>query len=320
MSFLNTIADFLSSPSPVKPPGPSNEGASNNDIQSLLKNGTYAITSQDWYTAKPYGFKLLRRNGSSFVMFLPISPTNLSISTSFATNIIPTLYGTIEEHSEVRYYDIAIEGTTGISPRFVEPQFSNGKTLDESTVYKSTRKSGRSSFPLAESFSAGGFFSKTLDALTQITNKVADIQGKPQPRVGVNSDNSGYAAFHNLYRLLLQYKRDTAGSNGGQIRSEHPLIFFNYKDGNQYNVAVRRFDLKRSADNPMLYHYTIHLRGYRLQTVTGSTPDENLKQRLTDLGLDGVSSSTAFGRMKDIASQAKGIVGTAIGGINILGR
>src|SRR6185369_1371883 len=73
----------------------------------------YKVIKSNWFTAKPYGFKFTPRAGKAMTMFLPIAPSNLTISTGFATNAIPTLYGTVEEHSPVRYYDITIEGTTG---------------------------------------------------------------------------------------------------------------------------------------------------------------------------------------------------------------
>jgi hypothetical protein len=141
---------------------------------SGLMNGMdkiYKVESQNWYSAKPYGFKMNTRDGATFTMFLPISPSNLNISTNFATNLIPTLYGTIEEHSEVRYYDITIEGTTGMAPKFVEPGAGN----DSSIIYSRGRKTGRTTMAVAESLSAGGFFSKTLGLANQIKNKAADF-------------------------------------------------------------------------------------------------------------------------------------------------
>ena len=286
---------------------------------TLLNNmdKTYKVESQNWYSAKPYGFKMNTRDGATFTMFLPISPSNLNVTTPFATNIVPTLYGTVEEHSDVRYFDISIEGTTGIAPKFVTP----GAGQDSSILYSQLRKDGRQVTPIASSITAGGFFAKTLGIANQIKNKAADIlDGGVKPKTGITADNSGYVAFHNLYRFLLQYKKDASGTGGSTAqRQQHPLTFFNYKDNNQYDVVVRGFTMRRSADNPMLYYYSIQLRGYNLRAITAPI-DDSLTQRLKDLGLNGVDSSSVLGDIKSISTQAKAILGSFVGGINVLGR
>lgn len=289
------------------------------DVSNLTKgmDSTYKVESNNWYSAKPYGFKMKTRNGGTFTMFLPINPSNLNISTPFATNVVTTLYGTVEEHSDVRYFDISIEGTTGISPRFVEP----GAGQDSSILYSQLRRGGRLTTPIASSISAGGFFAKTLGIANQIKNKAADLlDGGVKAKTGITPENSGYVAFHNLYRFLLQYKKDASGTGGStQNRTTHPLTFFNYKDNNQYDVVVRSFTMRRSAENPMLYYYSIQLRGYNLSSITAPI-NESLTQRLADLGLNGVDGSSVLGDIKSLSSQAKGIIGSFVGGISVLGR
>lgn len=290
--------------------------------EGFLGKDTYTINEQNWYTAKPYGFKANFKNGGTAVMFLPINPNNITITTHFATNVISTLYGTVEEHSDVRYYDITISGTTGMAPRFVAPDVKTSGDVDPGAAYNSLRRKGRSSFAVANSLSAGGFFAKTLGIANQIKNKAADLlDGGPKAKTGISPENSGYVAFHNLYRFLLQYKKDAAGVNGSSgIRKKHPLTFFNYKDNNQYDVAVRGFTMVRSVENPMLYNYSIQLRGYNLQTSSRSAVDEDLTKRLQDLGLSGIDGSSILGNIKSVSSQAKGILGSFVGGINVLGR
>lgn len=307
----------------IKPPSSptsSTGGTPSNEGFLSSGSGTYSLESQNWYSAKPYGFKSSLRDGRTVVMFLPINPSNLTISTNFATNMIPTLYGTIEEHSEVRYFDITIEGTTGMAPKFVDP-YIGGKELGPGDAYSTVRKAGRSTFEIANTLNAGGFFAKTLGIANQIKNKAADLlDGGPKAKTGINADNSGYVAFHNLYRFLLQYKKDASGTGGSQTPFErHPLTFFNYKDNNQYDVVVRGFTMRRSADNPMLYYYSIQLRGYNLRSVSDKV-NEDLTKRLQDLGLNGVDSSSVLGDIKSLSSQAKGIIGSFVGGISILGR
>jgi hypothetical protein len=329
MSFnLSDIKNIFDRPK-VQPSSAPSDSLINNVTNEegflALGEGTYTLESQNWYSAKPYGFKASFRDGKTIIMFLPINPSNLTIATNFATNLIPTLYGTVEEHSEVRYFDISIEGTTGMAPKFVAPFVKDGDMehkLSPGDAYNSLRKSGRSTFEIASSLSAGGFFAKTLNQFNQIANKASDLISGNKPKTGINPENSGYVAFHNLYRFLLQHKKDAAGARDSQVAfkdNEHPLTFFNYKDNNEYNVVVRSFTMRKSADNPMLYYYSIQLRGYNLRSIKDKV-DEDLSKRLQDLGLSGVDSSSILGDIKSISSQAKSILGSAIGGINVLGR
>ena len=320
MSFgFSDITDIFNRPKAQPVSGQSSTSLTNNGTNNegylSQGEGTYTLESQNWYSAKPYGFKTTSRSGNIMTMFLPISPNNINIQTNFATNVIATLYGTVEEHSDIRYYDIVIEGHTSMAPKFVAP--FNG-TPDQ--AYPNVLKKGRSTFDVASSISAGGFFAKSLGLVNQIKNKASDLlNGAPKPKTGLIADNSGYVAFHNLYRFFLQYKKDAAGISSDKARTVHPLTFFNYKDNNEYDCVIRSFTLKRSVQDPMLYHYSIQMRCYNLRSIAAPI-NEDLKQRLSDLGINGVDSSSILGDIKSLASGAKSIIGAAIGGISLLGR
>jgi len=285
----------------------------------------YDTFAGNWFTAKPYGFRINMANGTTFSIFLPISPSNLNITTHFATNIIPTLYGTVEQHSDVRYFDINIEGNTGIASQYGEAFVTTGandaeQQLTEAKKALEGKNSGRSSVTLQSTISAGGFFSKTLGALNQLKNSVNElVNGSIKETPGFENKNSGYAAFHTLYKTLLKYKNDVANNKDKKERTKHPLIFFNYKDGNQYNVVIRNFNMKRSADNPMLYYYSISMRGYALTGLKNDIADDQ-KKRLADLGLNGVDGSSILGNIKKETNRAKSVIAAATGGINVLGR
>lgn len=307
---ITTLLDRFSAP---KPSAPKPQVEASGDTTEV-----YQHIPSNWYSAKPYGFKFNPKGSkSSVIFFLPISPSNLTITTHFATNVIPTLYGTVEEHSDIRYYDIQIQGTTGIAPRYTKAYVGDSAA----TAASSLKQSGRANFPIAQGVAAGGFFSKTLGVLSNIKNKAADLlDGGPKAETGVFTEQSGYVAFHNLYKFFHKYKKDVSGSDKAVgARSKHPLTFFNYKDNNQYDVVVRNFTLVRNADNPMLYTYSITLRGYNLKSV-GDKVDDDITQRLKDLGLNGVDSSSLLGDIKSVSNTAKAIIGSAVAGINVLGR
>jgi hypothetical protein len=338
MGIFSSLADSFSTPNPSqRGKGPLNDlqvaggrGASGSTNMGL--DTIYKPTPTNWYTAKPYGFRLRMRSGKVFTMFLPISPSNINITTHFATNMVSTLYGTVEEHSDVRYYDIVIEGTTGIAPKFTD--IANPDQQEPDTSYYDLKQPGRAKFPINSNVALGGFFSNTVSQVNNILNQankavsaVGGIFGAnvPKPETAIYTDQTGYIAFHNLYRFLLAYKKDAAGlnidnSSNSTPYSQHPMTFFNYKDGNEYSTVVRNFTLRRSADNPMLYNYSIIMRGYNVRSAGQLLLPDEMKQRLSDLGLDGVKSSTLLTNVKAATNAAKAVVGSAANGINLFGR
>ncbi len=311
------------------------------DVMSENDEAFYPTLNDNWFVARPYGFKITFSDEKTCVCFLPISPSNLSVTTHFATNIVPTLYGTVEEHSDVRYFDIAVEGTTGIAPKYVGvfkeqvgPPKPGGDNMSQIVETADSLNFGRQSFSITKSIPLGGFFSKTLGALSAIKNNALELFGGNENISAVPSSQTGYMAFHTLYKMLLRHKKDAAGvpvsagiSLGSvaslvgikQERKLHPIVFFNYKDGNQYNVVIRNFTMRRSADNPMLYYYSITMRGYALTGLKGKPTIDDQEARLRALGLDGVKNSSLLGDIKKKANSAKGILGAAAGGINVLG-
>lgn len=323
---LDSIKSFLNDN--LSPKKPRSQVATS--IQDMDLGTVYSLEPErdysNWYLAKPYGFTFIDKDGRHYTMFLPISPTNLTISTNFATNVVPTLYGTVEEHSEIRYYDISIEGTTGFAPKFVDPYRG-----EPSQAYSVKMRPGRLSVPITKNIAglAGGFFAKTLGTIASAANKAVDLfsDSASKREKGFLDANSGYVAFHNLYRFLKKYKDDVSGidaasgSGGTNTLREHPLTFFNYKDGNRYDVAVRSFVLRRSADNPMLYYYSIQLRGYNLQSVSDRLDSGKLlEQRQKDLKLDGVEGSSAFSTFQKYVKNGKSFLKGAQGAIDIFGR
>ncbi len=253
---------------------------------------------ENWYKQLPYGFRF---RGMDF--YLPIAPSNLNITTHFATNVISTMYGTVEEHSEQRYYDITISGTTGMSPRYY-------KAVDQEV--STTKVVGRAGFPVKSKIGGtlGGFFKRTQALVQNTLNQVSDLLADDDPSTGINLQRTGYAAFHNFYKFLLLHKKVAAGQSTIGTGSKN-LIFLNYKDQNQYNVAIQTFQLTRDASNPMLYNYHISMRAYNLQTVDSKEVRPDVGSRLAELGLNGINTSAAT-LLANKARQAKNAAYSAI--------
>lgn len=271
----------------------------------------YKIENTNWYKSYPYGFMHRNRsvnadgsgNGTT-LMWLPIGPENLNITTMFATNIQDTLYGIVEEHSETRYFDIRIQGTTGFAPRYIRPGS------------KPVSSGGRLTSQPGFNVSLGGYFQEAVGVINQIADNVNDLVSQIKGSddiTGIAPQNSGYTAFHNLYRFFLQYKKDAAGTDsktGNKKRQLHPLTFLNYKDRTKYDVSPISFTLTRSADDPMMYNYNIVLRGFNLRGIDSEDQvEENL---LAGFGLGAVGgllkNIPGFDKVSNAVGSAANIV------------
>jgi hypothetical protein len=252
---------------------------------------------ENWYKQLPYGFKF-----RDMIFYLPISPSNLNITTHFATNMISTMYGTVEEHSEQRYYDITISGTTGMSPRYYE---STKTQLTDKIV-------GRAMNPVKSRIAgiAGGFMKRTQSLIENTVQQASDLVGEPAPSSGIDLRRTGYAAFHNFYKFLLLHKKVATGQVKIGSGSKN-LIFLNYKDNNQYNVVIQTFQLTRDASNPMLYNYNISMRGYNLIAADTENIGLDVANRLNNLGLNGIHTSLAT-QLANKARKAKNAAYSAI--------
>jgi len=281
---------------------------------------------ENWYRQKPYTFIYTSSSGEQFYFNLPISPHNISITTHFATNLIATMYGTVEEHSEQRYFDISISGTTGMTPTYHKAGKAKGSGTEAPESSDMPKNEGRLKFKVKDAFKAGGFAQRTLDILQQAADRASDILGTDKVKPGVAVDQTGYVAFHNFYKFLLQYKKETSNSKTAGPRSSssnNPLVFVNYKDHNKYDVSISTFQLTRDAENPMLYNYNIVMRGYNLTSALKSykSPEkaEEEKEQLEKLGLSGIKTS-AFSVMANKARQAKAAAYAAIAAAKGAGR
>lgn len=282
-----------------------------------IEQNTYSVQFRNWWKALPYGFRYNPRDGRQSSLFmLPLNPQNIQVRTPFATNVVSTAYGTVEEHSEVRYFDIVISGNTGITPKYSQ-QVQGRFDASRSNIAHRQRFSYRNR-SLIPSDAAGGFFRRTLNqaqgVIKQVQGVAAAIAGEDeQIETGVQQAYTGFAAFHNFFRFLLEYKRDTSGVANTDQRRQHPLQFLNYKDGSEYDAVIRDFSWTKSASDPFLYNYTIVMRCYNLRTIDKADGPVGLTQRYAELGLDGIETSSAFNRIAGGVGAAKNAAFGAIG-------
>lgn len=209
-----------------------------------LMKANYSIEGKEkhWYYSLPYYFQVTLKSGESWKVYLPINPSNISIQTHMATNIVTTLNGVVEEHSDVRFHDITIQGTTGYMPQnynarqggdaskasgFMDKVKSIGSELANKVLpgdnNKGPIKPGRQGVDGNESSlsSVVSEVSAVFPKVTGIISQAASLwSGSKDIRKGVDINASGYVAFHNLQRALLAYKKDTSSTKSTKSDSK----------------------------------------------------------------------------------------------------
>lgn len=309
--YLPSLGEILGDIKKGKKPAPALTSPIADEMESFYVTNSNNVL-QNWYRQRPYAFIFTNQKGEKNTFYLPIAPSNITINTHWATNVITTMYGTVEEHSEQRYYDITIAGTTAMMPRYYKVIEDQNADKDEQN------KIGRAGFAVKSSLSnaAGGFFRRTLSAIENAINQATEVfGGKDKPSTGVDLKKTGYVAFHNFYKFLLTYKKDTANAGIRKTergKSAHPLRFVNYKDNNQYDVSVQQFQLTKSAADPFLYNYNIVLRAYNLRSADTQESALDVQDRKAELGLDGIETSF-LATMANKAAQAKRAAYSAVG-------
>jgi len=287
----------------------------------------YSVGSvENWYKQFPYTFEWKISDDATKIRHfnLPIAPQNIQITTHFATNVVATMYGTIEEHSEQRYFDIVISGTTGMTPKYFAEYRKRGNQGQSEELNRQLGIGGfytgvgRAKYSAATPIlgAASSFFRKTQELLSKARNELFEVFQNENRAIdsGVNNNQTGYVAFHNFYNFLLEYKKNV--SSGNKPAQGHPLSFINYKDNNKYDVSITNFTLVRDYKNPMLYNYSISMRAYNLRDADSSYSGFQLD--LVDLGLTGVQTSL-FAKASNKVRKVKNAAYAAIAAVRSAG-
>ena len=269
-------------------------GSNTDDIQDICDGGTLLDKLQMFY--------------------FPINPESMNITTPFAVTITPTAGGIVEENSGVVFYNIQLRGTTGVTPNI---NFKTGQVITPQTLTKPSNDDtgGR---PVVQSNliskNGSGFGANTVNA---INSAASTIVGVDNPIVKSSISLSGYNAFHSLYRLICRYNQ--AKSQG----SKAILFFVNYKDGNQYQVAIKNFTLIRDKSRPHLYQYSIDMQGWSIQSADDKAPAAaTQEERLKQLGLTNGTSlkaelANAIEGVKSVIRAAANTLNTVAGDLRI---
>lgn len=240
-------------------------------------------SSDNWDKYYPYQLLLVRvlHDGSYapiplWKYTLPIPPESMSITLISADRVEATLNGYTEKLGGAPFREISFSGTTGVNI---------GKGSVGGTP------------------SPGGSFGRPfVDQARSIAGGVATVFGGPVrvknelPVSGTGSEDltSGFLLFHGLRTFLEGYiaikqsaaipeKDDFGNSTNGTLTGLNPkdirLAFCNWKDSSIYLCTLKNFDMKRSANSPMEYMYSLNLRAFRRIALNAAAGSVSLIER-----------------------------------------
>lgn len=249
-----------------------------------LEEQSFSLTvASRWNQTFPYAFYIVEEfsmSGNvgyniieSAVIQLPINPSELSIGTDFANSLHATLgESPVEQFSVTQFRDISLSGNTGIAPfKKISP---------------APRTPGILESIFAGTFEAAG---KLVDAVNGLVgadkeynniHKEGFVPSQPDNE-HLAMEGTGYYQFHLLRVFLETYNTMRAAGN-----SQYKLVLAIPKDNLTYIVAPKRFDLRRSAQDPLKYNYNIVLRAWKkINLSVNLSPITSHKTAIRDAGI-----------------------------------
>lgn len=269
-------------------------------IKDLYPSGQtrlWSISGQDWYKVYGYQFQVRVKDNSKasfvpkFYFTLPIPPQVWDASPVLPSRITPTLGGITEEVSKVSLWDISMSGTTGIAAsrqegdeekrQFVAKRFRDTITTTGllagqfAKVNKAINKIGGLVDSAINTVQGVANAKNPLDALSQgvggVTGAInnALLPALPYSSSAVSDVTNGYTEAQELEKFFFIYHH---------IKAENPekyaLYFVNYKTNQEWRVAIKGFRLRKAANQPFLYQYSIVLKGWDCTEANSTERDD----------------------------------------------
>lgn len=288
------------------------------------ENASSVAAMKDWQKAKDdYDSKAAAReeqNATRVVYTLPIPPDALNVKPLMASEATATMSGVVEETSPVVFWMITLSGTTGVAIGRNDGSESFTDTTNAATIFRDNL----STTGLLAGLGAG--LGKLAATVTDVGNSIGNLKTDigngdvgsgvsdlgdianaallpklPYFNSAVSEYGNGYLEMNLLHRFIVAY---------GDLKAERPsgtkLYFINHKDGQQFRVVVKDFQIQKSVNEPQLYRYKIVLKGWDLRDP-GETAGPPIDRFKTDLS--PVNTTTLTGMAKSMNNLVNNSIG-----------
>lgn len=269
------------------------------------------IDPSNWNKEFPYQLLIVKKAKDGYntlrTFTLPIPPRSMSIQLPFAVLNNITLDGITEEHAGAPVRFISFDGTTGVAP------------------FRRTNARAPESSLAALNTATGGVFGGTIEATQNLVNAVSNAFGKYASNAhnasesgltkdvnnqdGIPEMSTGYAQFHLLREFLEGYAAMKLNKDNRDVR----LALAIWKDSAVYLVTPISFDLRRDANSPYEYQYSLRFKAWSRIRLKGNGPSE---VAYTPPALDESVMGTiyrAFDGARLVIGQGLGLIEAAIG-------
>ena len=222
-----------------------------------LGNGTLAFVPMD----------------SAWEFFLPITPNQLSITDSYSINTSATLRGILEEHSGVRFKNIAIQGTFGVwagRKSIVAPPGTPSalQSIFGGTIAAAQNVASQFS-TVVNAFTTGTLANKPTTVRPDKTVSNEAISNPSDPEYG--GTGTGYYQQIILQQFLEQYAEAKRDPKNASWR----LVFDIPKQKQSFVVTPVSYTWNENVNRPMEVNYSLQFKAWRridLKSNTVSVP------------------------------------------------
>ena len=200
-----------------------------------LGNGTLAFTPMN----------------SSWVFNLPITPQQLAITDNYSVNTSATLRGVLEEHSGVRFKNIAIQGTFGVWPGRESIVSPPGTPSILQSVFGGT---------ITAAENVASQFTSIINNITTGSNAAKPTTVRPgDPGDPENGQGTGYYQTLILSQFLEQYEE----AKRNPVNAGWRLVLDIPKQNQSFVVTPVGFTWNENVNRPMEIDFNLQLKAWR---------------------------------------------------------
>lgn len=291
-----------------------NRSVFENAIGSTPEDILWSIEGENWYKYFGYLFTIEMVNENEKMNYmLPIPPSSYICKPIIPAQVTPSLGGIIEEVSDIKFFLISMEGTTGMA---------GGRSSDDK-YREQLQKNFR------DTITTTGLLSGTFAQATGVLNKVAgaadrvldtvnnfslenaahNIKGAindaltpphPYGSSAIHNRHNGFTEaytmkkFFYVYHILKNYSP-----------KNYNLYFTNIKTDQSWRIIVKDFNMQQNAQNPFLIRYSMSLQAWDVNKANRTEKANEKRKAFDRFGIEGDLKEVNSVNVASVSSKIK---------------
>ena len=202
---------------------------------------------------------------ASWEIRFPITPQQLSITDQFAINTSATLRGVLEEHSGLRFKNIAVKGTFGVWPGrpSIAPQPGTPNALQSifGNTIQSANNVATQFTSILNNINGGSNASKPINYRPDNTYPNETISQSPIGSDAYESQGFGTGYYQTI--MMQQFLEQYAEAKRNPANAGWRLVFDIPKQNQSFIVTPMTFNWEESVIHPLEIDYTLQFKAWR---------------------------------------------------------